>query len=120
MRKIFLFSAWLFFIYSCNWGKNGINLKIKNSSESSVYDVLISTKDPKINLKIKSIKSGETVTGFLDMTNNVKSDGNYLISFKKENGQSEKMSGGYYTNGGSLDYIIICEIKNDTILMDFK
>lgn len=120
MNKLFLLTICLSFMCSCNWNKNGINVKIKNSSDTDVHDIIFSTNDPKINLKFRNIKPGETIEEFLDMTSNVKGDGNYLISFKRGSGKIEKMSGGYYTNGGSLNYMVLCEVKNDTILMTFR
>lgn len=34
--------------------------------------------------------------------------------------KKEQTIGGYYTNVGSLDKKVVCEIKNDTVVMTFS
>ncbi|TVZ47445.1 hypothetical protein JM82_2052 [Olleya sp. Hel_I_94] len=104
---------------SCNYGKNGITAEIKNSSDKSIRNVVF-LSDKNTKLEFEKIEPNETVEKFLDMTKNQKGDGAYGLSFKRENGQKEYRGGGYYTNGGSLDRKVECEIKNDTIIMKFS
>lgn len=54
------------------------------------------------------------------MTSTFKSDGSYTLTFKRESEKKEIVSGGYYTNGGSLNQKVIFEIKNDTVLLTFR
>lgn len=116
LKLIFIF----LFLYSCNWNKNGILVQIKNYSDEDIYNVSFSTNDSLINLNFENIKSGHTVEEFLDMTNNTKSDGGYIMKFENKNGDLKQIGGGYYTNGGSLNYLVVCEVKNDTVLLKFK
>ncbi|WP_338359021.1 hypothetical protein [Yeosuana marina] len=76
--------------------------------------------DGNTKLEFDKIEPNQTVERFLDMTNNQKGDGAYGLIFERENGKKEQTVGGYYTNGGSLDRKVECEIKNDTILMKFS
>ncbi len=118
MKKL-TFAILLLTLISCNYGKNGINVEIRNSSDKSIRNVIfLSDKNTKVEFEI--IEPNKTVKKYLDMTNNNKGDGAYRLSFERENGNVEQTVGGYYTNGGSLDRKVMCEIKNDTILMKFN
>ena len=108
----------LLMISSCHLGKNGVLVEIKNTSGEAIHNVTFSSDD-KTKLEIEQIKPNESVVEFLDMTNNQKGDGAYGLIFERENGKKEQTGGGYYTNGGSLDRKVICEIKKDTVLMQF-
>jgi hypothetical protein len=57
---------------------------------------------------------------YLDMHGIENSEGSYVLEFKRENGVMEKINGGYYTNGSSVNQKVILYIKNDTILWRFK
>ena len=118
MKKLTVLILLLTFI-SCNYGKNGIIAKIKNSSDKTIRNVIF-LSDGSTKLEFEKIKPNETVEEFLDMTNNQKEDGAYGIIFERKNGKKEQTVGGYYTNGGSLNRKVFCEIKNDTILMKFS
>ncbi|TYB71887.1 hypothetical protein [Bizionia myxarmorum] len=104
---------------SCNYGKNGITAEIKNSSDKIIRNVTF-LSDKNTKLVFDKIEPNETVTKFLDMTNNQGGDGSYGLTFDRENGKTEHTANGYYTNGASLDRKVTCEIKNDTILMKFS
>ncbi len=118
MKKIF-FGILILTLISCNYGKNGITAEIKNSSDKTIQNVIFSS-DKNTKLEFDKIEPNQTVKKFLDMTNNQKGDGAYGLSFERENGKEEHTGGGYYTNGGSLDRKVKCEIKNDTILINFS
>ena len=106
-------------LISCNYGKNGITVEIKNSSDKTIRNVTF-LSDGNTKLEFNKIEPNQTVEKFLDMTNNQKGDGAYGLIFERENGKKEQTVGGYYTNGGSLDRKVEYEIKNDTILMKFS
>ncbi|WP_127139604.1 hypothetical protein [Flagellimonas marinaquae] len=108
----------LLIMSSCHFGKNGILVEIKNTSNETIHNVTFSS-DRKTKLEIEKIKPNESVEEFLDMTNNQKGDGSYELIFERENGKKEQTGGGYYTNGGSLDRKVICEIKKDKVLIQF-
>ncbi|MGJ5641362.1 hypothetical protein [Formosa sp. S-31] len=117
--KELTFTIFLLMFISCNYGKNGITAKIKNSSDKTIRNVTF-LSDENTKLEFDKIKPDQTVEKFLDMTNNHKGDGAYRLIIQRENGSKEQTVNGYYTNGGSLDRKVECEIKNDTILMKFS
>ncbi|WP_318343734.1 hypothetical protein [Flagellimonas baculiformis] len=104
---------------SCHFGRNGILVEIKNASDGTIHNVTFSS-DANTKLEFERIEPNESVEKFLDMTHNQKGDGSYGLIFQRENGNKEQTGGGYYTNGGSLDRKVVCEVKNDTILMKFS
>ena len=118
MKKL-IFTILLLTLTSCNSGKNGITAEIKNSSDKTIRNVIFSS-DQNTKLEFDKIEPNQSVEKFLDMTDNHKGDGTYILRFERENGKKEHTGGGYYTNGGSLDRKVEYEIKNDTILMKFS
>jgi hypothetical protein len=106
-------------LISCNFKKNGITSKIKNSSNESIINVtFLSDKNSK--LEFSKIEPNQFVEEFLDMTNNHKGDGAYKLKFERENGKKEQIIFGYYNNGVALNRKVFCEIKNDTVLIKFN
>ena len=106
-------------LISCNFKKNGITSKIKNSSNESIINVtFLSNENSK--LEFSKIEPNQFVEEFLDMTNNHKGDGAYKLKFERENGKKEQIIFGYYTNGVALNRKVFCEIKSDTVLIKFN
>ena len=106
-------------IISCNFKKNGITSKIKNSSNETIINVtFLSDKNSK--LEYSKIEPNQFVEEFLDMTNNHKGDGAYKLKFERENEKKEQIIFGYYTNGVALNRKVFCEIKSDTVLIKFN
>ena len=106
-------------LISCNFKKNGITSKIKNSSNESIINVtFLSDKNSK--LEFSKIEPNQFVEEFLDMTNNHKGDGAYKLKFERENKKKEQIIFGYYTNGVALNRKVFCEIKSDTVLIKFN
>ena len=106
-------------LISCNFKKNGITSKIKNSSNKTIINVTF-LSDENSKLLYSKIEPNQFVEEFLDMTNNHKVDGAYKLKFERENGKKEKIIFGYYSNGGALNREVFCEIKNDTVLIKFN
>ena len=106
-------------LISCNFKKNGITSKIKNSSNESIINVTF-LSDENSKLEFSKIEPNQFVEEFLDMTNNHKGDGAYKLKFERENGKKEQIIFGYYTNGVALNRKVFCEIKNDTVLIKFN
>lgn|SRR5690554_3260278 len=119
MKKSFLVLCLIFILVSCNSGKNGIDVEIKNSSEVPVNDAVFFTFGNS-KLFFDKIEPNQKITKFFDMTDTPKSDGSYTLTFTDKNGKKQLIGGGYYTNGGSLDRKVIYEITNDTVLVEFK
>lgn len=106
-------------LISCNFKKNGITSKIKNSSNETIINITF-LSDENSKLEYSKIEPNQAVEEFLDMTNNHKGDGAYKLKFERENGKKEQLIFGYYTNGSALNKEVFCEIKNDTILIKFS
>ena len=106
-------------LISCNFKKNGITSKLKNSSNESIINVTF-LSDENSKLEYSKIEPNQFVEEFLDMTNNHKGDGAYKLKFERENGKKEQIIFGYYTNGVALNRKVFCEIKNDTVLIKFN
>ena len=106
-------------LISCNFKKNGITSKIKNSSNETIINVTF-LSDENSKLEFSKIEPNQFVEEFLDMTNNHKGDGAYKLKFERENGKKEQIIFGYYTNGVALNRKVFCEIKSDTVLIKFN
>ena len=106
-------------LISCNFKKNGITSKLKNSSNETIINVTF-LSDENSKLEYSKIEPNQFVEEFLDMTNNHKGDGAYKLKFERENGKKEQIIFGYYTNGVALNREVFCEIKNDTVLIKFN
>ena len=81
---------------------------------------IIFSYDGHKKLEFEKVELNQIAKRFLDMTYNQKGDGFYKLRIEREGGKTEYTSGEYYTNGGSLDSKVTCEIKNETILMKFS
>jgi len=106
-------------LISCNFKKNGITSKIKNSSNETIINVTF-LSDENSKLEFSKIEPNQFVEEFLDMTNNHKGDGAYKLKFERGNGKKEQIIFGYYTNGVALNRKVFCEIKSDTVLIKFN
>lgn len=106
-----------FIFYSCGF-QNGINVEIRNESGKKINNVKFYTTEEIKFLNYKSIEQGKSVRQYFSLRNHVL-DGSYIIEYKNEDGQIEKYTTGYYTNGGSLDDKVIIRILNDTVIMNF-
>jgi len=106
-------------LISCNFKKNGITSKLKNSSNETIINVTF-LSDENSKLEFSKIEPNQFVEEFLDMTNNHKGDGAYKLKFERENGKKEQIIFGYYTNGVALNRKVFCEIKSDTVLIKFN
>ncbi|WP_299716666.1 hypothetical protein [uncultured Tenacibaculum sp.] len=98
--------------------KDGIEMKIKNDSSEPITNVEFTTTEKVNMIKIDRIEPNESVTEFLSMRKN-KSDGAYSLTFTRASGKKEVSSGGYYTNGGSLDHWVEFIVKNETEIIKF-
>ena len=98
--------------------ENGIEMKIKNVSSEPITNVEFTTTEKLDVIKIDRIEPNESVTEFLSMRKN-KTDGAYSLTFTRADGKKEINSGGYYTNGGSLDHWVDFKVENDTTIVKF-
>lgn len=97
----------------------GISVKVKNDSNAEIRGLRITTSEQLASINTRSIKADEDLEGFLNMNDN-STDGSYVISFARENGKTERLNRGYYTNGSPLEANMQIEIKADTTLVTFS
>ena len=119
MKKITLLAI-LITLYSCFFFKeNGIEVKIKNRSQSTIEDVKFYTMERFEIVEFGYLNPNESASAFLSMEKN-QSDGNYILEYISSKGVKEIIPQGYYTNGGSLDNWVEYEILPDTVLVKFS
>jgi len=116
MKKILLFGFIVLTLNSCKFKEKGISFVIQNESKYKLEKVRFSTSENLAVMKFEKIEPKESVSDFLSMKEN-KSDGTYVLEFKR-NGKKETKNCGYYTNGGALDTKVKFEIENDTIITE--
>lgn len=109
----------IFVLIACVNSGNGITVSIVNSSDHAIHNVEFST-DENTFLKFDHIPAKGGVKAFLDMSNNHKGDGAYVIEFERMDGKREHKVGGYYTNGAALNRYVLCTVEKDSILMTFE
>ncbi len=99
--------------------ENGIDVIVKNNSESPIENVKFYTTEKKDVVEFDKINSNQSVRNFLSMEKN-ESDGGYVLDFIRANGETESGYGGYYTNGGSLNTKITFEVLMDTVIVSMS
>jgi hypothetical protein len=99
--------------------ENGISVEIKNNSDTPVTNVEFTTSENLEVIRFDKIEPNQTVIEFLSMNKN-QSDGAYSLTFTRTNGQKEFSTGGYYSNGGSLDRWVKYEVEADTTSVEFS
>ena len=102
-------------LFSCNYLKQGIEVKIDNDSNETITDIVFTTSENLETIEFESIDTNKSVKGFLSMKEN-KVDGTYLIKLTRKNGKIESQEIGYYSNGIPLEEIIEIKITNDSII----
>ncbi|GAA4290734.1 hypothetical protein [Aestuariibaculum suncheonense] len=98
--------------------ETGIEIKIKNNSSKQITNVEFTTTENLEVIKIDKIAPREIVKQFLSMRKN-KSDGAYLLTFTRSNGERVTNLAGYYTNGGSVNYCVDFRVEKDTTIVKF-
>jgi len=111
----------LFIVISCQTAGEGkgIAFSIENRSDHAIENVRLTTSEYQHESVFDIIQSNDKVSDFLNMQEN-QIDGSYVLEFNRKGKSKTVKSFGYYTNGGPLGKRINFQIKNDTILSDFK
>ncbi|GMN09227.1 hypothetical protein MTsPCn9_03170 [Croceitalea sp. MTPC9] len=118
MKKLLLLCILLFLSSCFLFQEKGIDYKVINNSSYTITNVKISTSEHLDSVTYDSIAPNESREGFLSMKNN-KSDGSYMLSYTKADGNIVAEEAGYYTNGSALDDWIRFEVTNDTTRITF-
>ena len=91
--------------------------EITNNSFQRIDSLVIEPNTDKAN-KYISIDPSITIKYITDMTDIVKSDGTYSLTYKMNNKIRNKIF-GYYSNGNPLESLTTINIKTDTVEFDF-
>jgi hypothetical protein len=120
MRRLFLLLLNCIFCFvSCSYIKQGIDIEIINSSDEIVRDVVF-LADGDAKIMWEQIEPNQKIKGFLDMTHTLGVDGSYTFVYLDKEGNKKQTASGYYTNGKPLNKKVVCEIQNDTIILNFQ
>jgi hypothetical protein len=120
MKYSFVSILLVIFVTACNPGSgSGIEVIVNNQSDFDIQNIFFFTTEKVDTLSFEKVKTGQTVSDFLSMKENV-SDGAYILEFVRLNSQLESLSAGYYTNGYALEDQVSFEIRNDTVLVSFS
>lgn len=112
--KIYSALSLIILFLSCNLGKKGIEVSVKNSTEHPLYNIrVIASSDSYIIFD--TIAPNEAQTKFLDMSKTPQSDGSYTLKFTRTDGKEVSQSTGYYTNGTPLNNTICYGIDDISI-----
>lgn len=114
MRTIFYLVV-LSSLFSCNSINNTVEISIINNSDKIIKNVKCYTSESKEGVTFALLNPYEKADKHLSMKKN-KTDGNYILEFTNENGETIKHIDSYYTNGKTLSNTIIFEIQNDTVI----
>ena len=118
MKRLWIISIILLFS-SCTFiQQDGIAFNIINQSDETISNIEFSTTENQEIIKINTLNPSEHDSQFLSMKMN-KTDGAYLLTFDKANGEKVQNNNGYYSNGVPLNKTINYVIKNDTIIVKY-
>ena len=111
----------IFAVISCQTAaeEKGIAFSIENKSDHAIENVRFTTSEHLYEGVFDLIQPNDKVFDFLNMQEN-QIDGSYVLEFNRKGKSKTVKSFGYYTNGGPLNKRVNFQIKNDTILSDFK
>jgi len=115
-RNIFIFLLVLLLI-SCQFD-NTAKFEITNLTEFKVDSINIKSSDQEPTEFYLRLMPGEKAMYNLDMSDLPKVDGEYLLSYKIDNGIVEYERFGYFTNGYPLEEITNIFIDIDTVIID--
>ena len=119
MKKVWTLTLLLWYC-ACHFPKeNGVNIRIKNDSDLPITNLKFYTSEKLDSVRFNKIEARKSRTGFLSMKNN-KTDGSYVLELTRDDETNDSYSGGYYTNGGSLENKVIIEVKQDTAIFEFS
>ena len=96
--------------------KNEITIDIKNSTEVRIDSLQIQANENR-NDQFISLEANERKKYILDMTNIIKVDGSYNMTYLI-NGIRKYHNFGYYTNGSPLERLVEIKFFSDTIRIE--
>ncbi len=115
MKKIFAILM-MTLISSC---QSDIKAKfeITNGTKKSIDSINIKSTDHQKNSEFIVLEQGQLKNYWLDMNGIPKVDGDYLLSFKRNN-TKKIIRFGYFTNGYPSEKVTKIRIEKDTVLIE--
>ena len=119
MTKIFTIILFLV-ITSCMVGPGeGLSVSVENNTNSKLTNVKFYTSEKIALLIINDIPSKKESNTFYLMKEH-KTDGNFILEFKRADGSLEIIPAGYYSNGIANDKWVEFDVQKDTVLIRFS
>ena len=83
-----------------------------------IDSINVKSFDHEMNFNFIHLEPGESQTYWLDMKELPKVDGDYLLTFKRNQTNKEVKRFGYFMNGYPLEKITKIQIGKDTVIID--
>lgn len=115
IKSLIIISS-LLLLQSCK-DKVKAKFEVTNSSEKSIDSISVKASNDNSNIEYFTLHPGESKIYWLDMSD-LKVDGNYQLSYKKDSDNFKEKSFGYFSNGLSLEETIKIEIRKDTLTIE--
>ena len=118
--RILLTILTLILLGSCQRNIRDIKAKfeISNMTDQSIDSINIKPFDHESNSNFIHLEPGESQVYWLEMTELPKVDGDYLLTFKRNQNNKQIKRFGYFTNGYPLEEITKIQIEKDTVIID--
>ncbi len=104
-------------LISCQF-ENTAKFEISNLTDLNIDSINIKSSELEPTEFYLNLKPGEKTLYNFDMSDLPKVDGDYLLSYKIDNGIKQYERFGYFTNGYPLEEITKIYIKKDTVIID--
>jgi hypothetical protein len=95
-----------------------VKFEVMNLSDQTIDSICVKSSNQDEQFNFIHLEPGEQKTYWLDMTGLPKQDGNYALTFKRNQPVKETKHFGYFTNGYPLEQLTVIRIEKDTVILD--
>jgi len=115
--KYFLYIVSILLLSSCS-SETKAKFEIENKTNFVIDSINIKSFDHERKSQFIKLEPDQIETYWLDMTELPKVDGDYLLTFKRNETSKELKRFGYFTNGYPLEKVTKIQIEKDTVIID--
>ncbi len=115
--KYFLYIFSILLLSSCS-SEIKAKFEIENKTNFVIDSINIKSFDHERKSQFITLEPDQIETYWLDMTDLPKVDGDYLLTFKRNETSKELKRFGYFTNGYPLEKVTKIQIEKDTVIID--
>ena len=115
--KYFLYIVSILLLSSCS-SEIKAKFEIENKTNFIIDSINIKSFDHERKSQFIKLEPDQIETYWLDMTDLPKVDGDYLLTFKRNENSKELKRFGYFTNGYPLEKVTKIQIEKDTVIID--